>query len=184
MLRYFIWLLAVIGLIIILIILIIPGGKKVGVPRVLDSYASTNAVAKLTINGPITAEINYQSLSISVEQNQVIYQEYAGYNNKVIQTIAFPSNESAYYNFLRAIDIAGFNKGNTNPDAQNSVGYCAFGQRYLLQLTQNGNNIINFWSTNCGSLGTFGGDLGFTMALFQAQVPEYSKLSGTLTNLQ
>jgi len=184
MLRYFVWLLAVIGLIIILLILIIPGGKKLGAPRVLDSYATTNAVTKLTIVGPINAEVNHQSLSISVEQNQVIYQEYAGYNNNVIQTITFPSNQTAYYSFLRALDIAGFNKGNSNPAAQNSVGYCALGQRYIFQLTQNGNNIINYWSTNCGNLGTYGGNQGLTMALFQAQVPDYNKLAATLTNIQ
>jgi len=177
MLRYIIWLSAVIGLIIILLLLIIPGGKTLPPPKTLASYAPTSAVAKLTIDGPINADSQHQSIDISVSSSQVVYRQVNGYDSDVVKQETFTNTQSAYYNFLRAIALAGYKEGNTEVSASNPTGYCSSGDRYIYKLTENGSNIINFWSTSCGGPKTYDGDVDITLSLFEAQVPGYYNLT-------
>ncbi|HUA13184.1 MAG TPA: hypothetical protein VL989_01660 [Candidatus Sulfotelmatobacter sp.] len=182
MFRYLIWLITVFALLVILIILLIPGGKKTQAPKTLESYSSTNAVAVMTIDGPVNADVIHQSIEIDVMQNQVVYKQIDGYNGKIAQQITYPNTEASYYAFLRSLDIAGYEKGNTNPNAANPVGYCSLGDRYIFNLNQNGSNLIHFWATSCGSPKTYAGDLSLTLSLFKAQIPDYDTVAAN-TNI-
>ena len=184
MLRYFMFLLAVFGLILILIILIIPGGKKnpVPTPKSLTSYASTDAVTQLTIDGPINANQNHQSIEIDVSQNNVIFKQITGYEGQVVNRQTYANNQSAFDVFLHALNYAGFTLGNRDPKLVNEeIGLCALGDRYTYQIIYNGNVIQRFWSTNCGGTRTYGGDDIRTQTLFQQQVPYYANVIQNIT---
>lgn len=177
--RYFIGILVAILLLILLIIMLVSGNtpkKAVTSFKTLPSYATTDAVASMSIAGPINAESVHASIAISVSRTEVVYQQFQGYDNTVVRTQKFTNTEASYDAFLRAIDLAGFTKGNSAKALSNEQGVCALGQRYVFALNQGDTQLQRFWSTSCGTR-TYGGSTGTTITLFQAQVPGY----GTLT---
>ena len=178
--RYFIWLIAVFGLIIILIILLTPSGKKLPTARSLYSYANTGAVARLTIDGPINSDELHQSVQINVDQYSVTYDQYQGYQGHVIKQLTFPNNEPAYNAFLHALYHSGFTEGNTSSSLQDEEGYCALGDRFIYEFIDGSTEVERFWSTSCNNTKTFKGDSGLTIDLFRSQVPNYSEITNNL----
>ena len=184
MFRYFIWASAVFLLLVLLIILIFHGGKSKApllTSQQLIGYASTDAVARLTIDGPINADQNHQAVEINVGKNSVTFEQLSGYNGQVVNLQTFVSTEAAYNVFLHALALAGFTNGNSSPSASNDLGYCPLGDRYVFEFNYNGNDLQRYWSTSCGGLGTYSGNLGLTLTLFQAQVPNYDTLVQNVT---
>ena len=183
--RYFIGFVVTIGLIILLIVLLFGGGGGNKVPnssKPLTSYATTDAVAKLTIDGPINNQQQHQQVQISVDNTQVLYEQLQGYDGSVVAQKTYGSSQNAYYNFLAALGVsAGFTKGNTSSALSDERGYCPSGDRYVLELTQDGKDVERFWATNCGGTKTYGGSLNLTLSLFKAQVPDYNTLIQSLS---
>ncbi len=178
--RYFIGFLVTVGLVIILIILLFSGGGKSKVPnttKTLTDYATSDAEVSMTIAGPINAVSEHQELRVIVDRNNVTYQQMTGYDGEVVSTQVFANTESAYDAFLHALQHAGFTRGNNAKALQDDVGFCSTGQRYIFELTQNGDNLQRYWATNCGGTKTYLGSLNLTLTLFQAQVPGYSNLT-------
>ncbi len=178
--RYFIGFLITIGLIILLIVLLFGGGNSSKTPtthKSLPDYASTDAITRLTIDGPINAAQNHNQIQISVGRDAVVYKALKGYNGDVVDQHTFINTENAYDNFLHALAVAGFTEGNNDPALQNEQGYCPTGDRYIFQLTQNGTDIERYWSTNCGGVHTYGGSTNLTLQLFEAQVPNFDDLT-------
>jgi hypothetical protein len=190
--KYFIGFLVTIGLIIVLILLLFSGGNggsdnskpTSGKPKNTDelaAYASTNAVARLTIDGPIIANQNHQAVQITVDQNDVTYSQVQGYEGTVVNQQDFKNNQNAYSNFLYALGRAGFLKGNDDKTLANEKGYCPTGNRYVFELIQNGKDIQRYWGTSCGGNNkTYLGSLNLTITLFQVQVPGYRTLTQSL----
>jgi|SRR5581483_6119775 len=181
MMRYLIGLVVVVGLIIALIILLLPGSKpKTLSPHDLVGYASTGATARLTIDGPVTNEQTHQAVRISVTNTSVTYQQLNGYNEQVSNQQTFPSSVAAYDVFLHSLAHGGFTLGNRDPKLSDERGFCPLGDRYIFEfMDENGNSLERFWATSCnGTPKTFNGNLPLNRALFQAQVPGYSDLSG------
>jgi hypothetical protein len=177
MYRYYLWLLAVVGLILILVFLIIPGSTKNKTSnKILFDYASSNATASLTIDGPITANQTHQSIEISVNQYDVTYQQFRGYDGQVVNSQIYGNTENSYNVFLHALYHVGFTKGNTASDERDERGFCPQGDRYILQFSNSDGADERFWSTSCGGLGTYEGSLNTSLILFQTQVPNYSDL--------
>lgn len=175
--RYFIGLFVVIILIIILIILIVGSGGKpkvAGAQINLVNYANTNAVAKLTIDGPVSAPQNHYQEQISVSTSSATIELIQGYNGNVIKSQSYANTEASYSVFLRAIDFAGFTLGNTAKNLQNENGYCPLGQRYIFEFNKNGQDMERFWSTDCGyGPHSFNGQVGLNLTLFERQIPNY-----------
>ena len=178
MLRYFIWLIAVLGLIIILIVLLLPGSKKGPAGNLLTyRYANTDAVTRLKIDGPINADAIHKSIEINVDRSSVTYDEFSGYNGHIVKQQTYPSNENAYNNFLWALYRAGFSLPVTSTASE--LGYCPLGQRYIFSITNGSSTVQRMWSTSCG-IGIYKGSVSLTLQLFENQVPDYSSLtSGT-----
>ena len=177
--RYYIGFLIAAGLIILLIFLLFRGGGKPNVPvtpKTLVSYANTNAQASLTIDGPVNADQLHQQVRITVDNTEVTFEQIQGYNGSVVSQQQFSGNQNAFDVFLHALDYAGFTNGNTSKALSDERGYCALGDRYIFELSQNGNNIERYWATSCGKPKTYLGNLNLTLNLFQAQVPGYSDL--------
>jgi hypothetical protein len=179
--RYFFGLFIVIILLILLIVLIAHGGSKAKlVPassRTLESYAQTNAVVDITIDGPITAPQNHEKVEISVSNTSATIQVFQGYDGNVVASKSYPNTEVSFNSFLHALDYAGFTKGNDAISSAAETGACALGNRYSLQLQQNGKYLENYWTTNCGNVNhSFEGDFGDTMELFENQIPDYNDI--------
>ncbi len=182
--RYYIGFLIAIGLSIILILLLFAGGgggkSKTPTVKPLTSYATTSAVLSITIDGPINADSEHQSLKMSVSSTQALIQSFQGYNGTVTNSQSYPNNENAFYAFLSAMQIAGFTLGNPNPALANDTGDCPQNSRYDYRITEDGKQIQHYWSTDCGTA-TYKGNTASTMQLFQAQFPDYSTFTSNLT---
>jgi hypothetical protein len=185
MMRYILWFLAVIGLIIIVIILLFGHGgggtKKTAItPETLLSYSNTSAQVRATIDGPINSNQQHQSVQITVDQNNVTYDQLTGYEGQVVNQQTFSSNQPAFAVFLHALNVAGYTEGNNSPSLSDERGYCATGDRYIFEVINNGKDVSRFWSTSCGNPRSYNGDLGLTLTLFEAQVPNFSNLTQNL----
>lgn len=179
--RYFIGLLLAIGLIILVIVLIVSSGGKPAVPSTsapLESYATSDATAQMTIIGPTVAPQNHSEVQINIGENQTTYTQYQGYDGSVVSTKAFPNTEASYNAFLHALDHAGFTMGTATSTLKDDSGYCSTGDRYIFEFMQNGKDLERYWITNCsGTPKTFTGDFSLNVTLFEAQVPGYGNLN-------
>jgi hypothetical protein len=178
--RYFIGFLITLGLIILLIILLISGnGKpKTGVTsKSLVDYASTDAQVSLTIDGPVNAASLHEQIRVTVDRDNVTYQNLNGYDGNVVDTKIFGNTQNSYDVFLHALKHAGFTHGDNNPAGRDERGYCPLGDRYIFELTQDGNNLERYWATSCGKPKTYLGSTSLTLSLFQNQIPGYQDLT-------
>jgi hypothetical protein len=185
--RYFFGFLVAIGLIIFIIILMFSGGgqPKNVLPKgqALESYATTDAVVRMTIDGPINAAQDHEQVRIIVDSNEVVYQQIKGYNSEVVNARTFDNTEASYYSFLRAIGFAGYQSGDTSQALKDEKGRCPLGTRYIFDMDQAGKSLEHFWVTTCGGAKTYLGNLPGTIQLFQQQVPDYGTLTANLETL-
>ena len=183
--RYFIGFMIAIGLIIVVIFLLFSGGggkspSSSDVVKPLYAYADTDAVVRMTINGPTTAPQNRVEVQVTVGADQAVYQQFQGYDGDVVNTQSFANTRNSYYVFLRSIAGAGFHNGNNDPSLVDSAGYCPLGRIYTFELIQNGKALQNYWATSCGGTKTYLGNLSLTTTLFENQIPSYNTLTGDL----
>ena len=174
--RYFIAFVVALGLLFVLLFLLFHGGGKPTLPqthKTLDSYATTDAQAQMTIDGPVNADQTHQAITITVDSNAVIYEQVQGYQGNVVNVKTFANNNDAYANFLLALAHAGFTKGSNAANLRDERGYCPQGVRYIFQFMQDGQVIERYWSSSCGTPETYQGNLNLTIGLFRAQVPNY-----------
>ena len=177
--KYFIGVLASIALVILVIFLVIRGFSGNDKPQVeakpLISYAQTDTTVRLTVDGPVVANQEHNAYQITVGREQTTMDTYVGYDQEVLQTNTYDNNAESYANFLRALDLAGFSKGDTESDTD-PRGTCATGNRYVLEIINGTNEVQSFWTTSCKIRGTFQGNIEQVSNLFRNQVPDYSKM--------
>lgn len=179
--RYFTGFLIAIGLIVLLFVVILRSGGGPKQKQInLDSYASTGAVAQLTIDGPITADQTHQAVQIAVNANQTTFQVLQGYEGQVQTTKTFEANQASFSVFLHALNLAGFSQGNNASSVSDDRGYCPGGDRYIFELQQNGSDVFRYWATACGGQGSSKAQVSTVLSLFQAQVPDYDDLTGNV----
>jgi len=177
-LRYVIAGLIGFGLIVLIFVLIFRGftggGKSATpapTPKALTSYASTDAAAQLTIDGPIVADSAHRSVIITVTQFQTQLDVIQGYQGSVIASQTFANNQDSYRTFLKALDLQGFTKGTATSTNSDPTGTCPQGNRYTYALNQFGAPIVKFWANGCGG-GNFSGNRPLVRWLFQQQIPQ------------
>lgn len=195
--RYFIGFLVTTGLIIVLIVLLFTGhsgnngndrqvqttGQKPKTTSQLASYADTDVVARLTIDGKINADSNHSAIRITVGREDVTYEQILGYQGAVVNRLDFANNQSAYSNFLYALGRAGFTRGDNNPRLANEKGFCPLSRRYIFELRDGDHDIQRYWATYCGGIPkTYQGVLSLTINLFQLQVPKYQEMVSKIQN--
>ena len=175
--RYLLWLLAVVGLVIIVIILLLPGSHKGLTGTGFISYSSTDATASMIIDGTEGANSLHQAVRVDVNQNEVVYKQLSTYNYNVVKEQTFTNNQTAYNVFLRSLYFAGFLKGNTDPSQTNPAGICPLGDRYIFNFVSGSQTIIHSWATTCSNK-IYGGNSDLTVKLFENQVPNFDNLIG------
>jgi len=179
--RYFISFLLIVGLVILAFILVFTSifkGGTINNSQSLVSYADTDTQVEMIIDGPINADQSHNELQMTVgaSLSQINLQQ--GYQGTVIKSDNYANNTSSYAEFLQALYLVGFSRGNTSPKANNDPrGYCADGDRYsYIIVNSNGTDIEKFWSTSCGGEGTFNGVPASVLNLFIAQMPDYTTI--------
>jgi hypothetical protein len=180
--RYFIGFLVTIGLIILLIILLVGGGgdNKEVENRPLSSYANTDAVAIMTVDGIVNSAQIHQQIRISVDKDQVRYERIRGYDGTVEDSRTYDNSTNAYTAFLKSLAFVGFAKGETPKGMADERGYCPLGSRYIFELSQGSRDIQRFWSTSCNQEKTYLGNRQATVELFRRQVPDFNDLSSDI----
>lgn len=185
--RYFFGVLAIVVVTIIALVLLMsrPNSNqqgKLGAKRtvVLTDYADTDASVSLTIDGAINALENHRSIRIMISRNSRSITVYRGYNGDVLDNKVYSNTQDAYNAFLHALAFGGFSKDQKG-QFNSSTGVCPLGLRYTYDLQDGSQELVNTWSTSCSSRqGTFAGNAQLTRQLFQAQIPNYNKLTGSV----
>lgn len=177
--KYFFGFLASIVLIILVVVLIVRGfsgnSKPEKIPDPLVSYANTSKVVEYTADSVVNADQQHKAMRIAVARDEVKIDIMTGYNDTVVQSRTYPNNQAAYAEFLRALDVSGYTKGDPNPELKDERGQCATGSRYVFAIRDGANTTQKYWSTSCGKSGTFKGSARNVISLFQLQVPDYGR---------
>lgn len=185
--RYFLGFLASIGLVILVFVLVLRGfgGKNAPVDQnPLIDYAHSDTIVRMTVDGPIVSDQQHQAYRITVGRSETRIETLQGYEYDTIAEKTYQNNQEGYTNFLRALDLAGYSKGNDKADSQNDDerGVCAFGSRFVFEIINGTSQIQRYWSTTCGGQGTFKGSSENVKRLFDKQVPtaDYSTMVSRL----
>lgn len=182
--KYFFGFLASVGLIILVFILVLRGlsggdeAKKTQIQ--LIDYANTDTAVQMTVDGRVTADQTHQGYRITIDRNEARIEVYKGYDNSIVDTKIYDNNQQAYATFLRALDLAGFTKGNDDPALGDERGVCPSGQRYILETLGDGTDSKRYWTTSCRGGGTYRGNLDATQNLFQNQIPDFESVTSHL----
>lgn len=180
--RYITGILIAIGLVVLTIILIVKalggGGGSSEAPRQIDlnSYASTSAVMQMTIDGPVNADKTHNQIRVTVGRDETTLDILKGYQGNVVSTKTFANNQDSYAQFLHALNVAGFTKGNTDPNLRDERGYCPTGERFIFKAISGDQDVMRWWKSSCGQ-GNFRGRSDVIRILFKAQVPDYTRLT-------
>ena len=183
--RYFVGFLVTIGLVVLVVILImrgLSGGPKPAVQAPLSDYASTSSTVQLTVAGPIVGDKQFQSYKIVVARDQTTIQTRQGYEGSIIDQRTYSNNQESYFNFLRALDFAGFKKGDTKSPNKDERGACADGDRFVVQIKNGDSDVQRFWTATCRGMGNFKGNIAGVRHLFDSQIPpvDLAKLTNSL----
>lgn len=183
--KYFLAFLAAVALIVVVFILILrgfSGGSHPVVQTQLVDYSKTETVVRMVESGRVNIDQEHRSISVVIGRDSNKIDLVGGYQGNVLDTKNYPTNESAYATFLRALDLQGYTKGNIDPKKEDSRGYCPNGRVYTFQIITGADTVQNFWTTSCGG-GTFRGNLVIVRTLFRQQIPDYTTITrGTNLN--
>lgn len=144
-----------------------------------DALLNTNSghSTRLTVRGPIVANENFQSYTVSVSPTSRAMVVYTGYLDSVEQTKDYTNNIAAYEQFVYALDKANMMKGDEPAsDVENDLrGICATGFVYEYSVLSGGESVKRLWTSTCGgSKGTLTASVAQLNSLFSQQIPAYN----------
>jgi hypothetical protein len=176
--KYFFAFLATVALIVVVFILVVRGLTGGGRPAEqveLIDYSKTQTVMRMIISGPVNIDQEHRSVRVTVGRSSNTIELISGYEGNVLNSRTYPSNESAYATFLRALDLQGYTRGNTDPEREDSRGYCPTGRVYTFQIITGSDTVQNLCTTSCDGGGTFRGNTRVIRTLFREQIPDYNE---------
>lgn len=173
--RYVFGFLVAVALVVLVFILIVRGfgGRNAEVQTNMVDYAKTQTVVRMVVEGEVNLDNDHRSVSVIIGRAFNTIDLVQGYEGHVIQTKSYPSNEDAYATFLRALQLQGFNRGDDDPEKQDSRGVCPTGKVYTFEIITGSATVQRLWTTSCGG-GTFDGNAAVIRSLFREQIPDYS----------
>lgn len=180
--KYFLGLLAAIGLIVLVFVLVIrgfSGGAKQEEPIDLVGYGNTDAYVRLTVEGPVVANQNHNAYQITIDRGQAKIETFKGYEREAIDTRTYDNNEEAYETLLLALDRSGFTRAIKEDRPTDPRGVCPTGNRYTYELVDGNSTILESWSATCHK-GTFRGESTQVRNLFTRQIPDFGRLTNKL----
>ena len=149
-----------------------PAPKNAKITQLVE-YADKNSEVSPTTIGKLVGEESRRAIRITVTPSERRLEVLSGYDESVLSTQTYPNTEEAYTNFLSALGGQGFNRAKKT-SVTDSRSVCPTGQRFVYDLTQDGNLVSNLWASSCDKIGTFAGSGSTIRQLFQQQIPDYS----------
>lgn len=137
---------------------------------------------RMTVRGPIKADENYYSYTITVKPASRVLSTHNGYLNRQLEVKELTNNIPAYEQFVYALDRAKMmDAPEMSGDANDTRGLCASGRLITFETLRGTSVIKSLWTTTCrdnsGSLKT---EYIRLQNLFKEQIPDYIKLLGKL----
>lgn len=158
------------------------GGQQPQLPVNSGKQALTNTTAdrsvRMTVRGPIVAQENFHSYTITIGPGKRNMITYVGYLGQQVDNEALDNNVQSYTQFVHALSRARLMDGTPlNGDANNTQGICSTGLLYEFEVLQGNNSVQKLWTSTCkGSSGSLDANLGQINNLFQRQIPAFRKL--------
>lgn len=146
------------------------------------TQATADRSVRMTVRGPIVANENFHSYTVSASPDARNMTTYVGYDGQQVDTSQLPNNLQAYTQFVNALDRANMMEGTPlTGDANNTDGICATGYVYTFEVLQGTNVIQSLWTSTCkGSVGSLKANLVQLKGLFQRQIPDFTKLTAKI----
>ncbi len=147
----------------------------------LSDNQNNGSQMRYVITGPVVANPNFRKTTIIVSAKQSVVEVTKGYESAPSLSQAFTNNQTAYNTFLSALGVVGFTSTKAVPAGASREGSCATGNKYSYQIYANGAFTQDTWNTSCDSrTGSFNGSTSRVQSLFQAQIPNYSSIVGSV----
>ncbi len=144
--------------------------------ELLDTSASHGVI--LVVRGPIVADENFRSYSITISPSSRSIQTYTGYLDAVVEQKTLPNNNAAYQEFVYALDRANLMRGTPFEGERNDIrGICATGKVSSFSLLNNGSAVKTLWTSTCnGSPGSLKASPEQLTQLFVNQIPDANQI--------
>lgn len=157
------------------------GDKEVEVVNTGQQSLLNTAIdrsVKLTVRGPLVADENYHSYTITASATTRTLTTYEGYLGRQVDTRELSNNTRAYEEFVHALNRLGMMEGKALEGEANDVrGICPTGRVYEFETLQASNSIKKLWTTTCrDASGSLDANEAQIMRLFKAQIPDNAEV--------
>lgn len=139
-----------------------------------------NRSVRMSVRGPLVANENFRSYTITVSPDARNMTTTTGYDKKELDNEQLPNTSQAYGQLVYALGRAHLMDGTPlSGDANDTRGVCATGMLYEFEVLQGNNTVQKLWTSTCaGSKGSLKASLSQVTKLFQLQIPDFSILAG------
>ncbi len=145
-----------------------------------DALLSTDVDREvtMTVRGPIVADEQFNSYSISVTPSSRVITVYTGYLDAVLNRQTYSNNTTAYDEFVHALDKAKMADGTQlEGEANDTRGVCATGHVYEYGIIYDDDLVKGLWTSTCGgSKGSLKASSDQLQQLFLAQIPDSDEI--------
>ncbi len=134
---------------------------------------------RLTVRGPIVANENFRSYSITITPDSREMITYEGYLDNQIDRKRLDNNTKAYTELVYALDKRKMMDGKDLTDEQNDLrGICASGKIYKFETIKNNSVVKSLWTSDCsGSKGSAQANVNEILDMFLKQIPDGKKMA-------
>lgn len=132
---------------------------------------------RYTVRGSLVADEKFRSYQIIVSPSERRITEYQGYLDKVTASRSFGNNQTAYDEFVYALDKTNISETREVKDTD-MRGVCATnGRLYVFETFQGSKSTNTIWTSTCsGSPGTMTAKIDQVHALFVNQIPDFAPM--------
>lgn len=152
--------------------------QQVNVGKQALTSTTADRSVRMTVRGPIVADENFRSYSVTISPDARNMTTYSGYIGQQVDTQQLTNNIPAYEQFVYALDRANFMEGTPLTGTANDLrGICATGSIYEFEVLQGANSIQKLWTSTCdGSQGSLKASRPQIINLFRLQIPQFDQL--------
>lgn len=143
---------------------------------------SSDRSVRMTVRGPIVADEEFNSYTITATPTTRTMTTYSGYLDRQVATKQYLNNIPAYEQFVYALDRAKMMTGQElEGEADDLRGVCATGRVYEFETRRGNTSIKTLWASTCSNAkGSLKTNYQQLLNLFQAQIPDYADLVGDI----
>ena len=146
----------------------------------MDFLIESTKTATYTVSGPVVANENHRSYTITVSESTVTMKTYKSYGQVQLGEKSYTNTPTAYKAFLSALtnaNVTAMRRNSTTDTNFADKGVCATGRKFIVELDSS----LSRWSTSCDTKqGNAEFNMGRVANLFQRQVPDFGTLASGL----